>query len=199
MIRGEGEKAKGVKADKGVVSPHVLDGFWVQCQISEIYPDPVTAADKAAFVLGILGSESSLHDVENQLIELFEFLSFHTVIVWYTKLARSNADERIHVEVAMRETGVGWILRELAGDRQIKATTDIIDVSEVKLEVPKTATLGDPGRHLPSSSSTELKQAIPSRIRDRRANFTLCTQGAGKVSIHLDRISYFIDKFLMLD
>ncbi|KAA1478963.1 hypothetical protein DENSPDRAFT_892589 [Dentipellis sp. KUC8613] len=35
--------------------------------VSEVYPDPVSAADKAASVLSILGSESSLRDAENQL------------------------------------------------------------------------------------------------------------------------------------
>ena len=168
VIGGEGKKAKGVKADKDIVSPHVIDGFWVQRQISEIYPDPVTAADKAASVLSILGSESNLRDVENQLIELFEFLSFHTVtkflknrdvIVWCTKLARSNADERVNVEVAMREKGVGWILRELAGDRQVKATTDAMDVDEAKSEVPKTATLA-PGTTLQPKRTVDLESMM---------------------------------------
>ena len=34
---------------------------------------------------------------------------------------RSDADEGVNVRVAMREKGVGWIIRELAGDRQVKA------------------------------------------------------------------------------
>ncbi|KAF8629449.1 hypothetical protein AX15_003443 [Amanita polypyramis BW_CC] len=168
VIGGEGRKAKGVKEDKDIVSPHVIDGFWVQRQISEIYPDPVTAAEKAAAVLTILGSESNLRDVENQLIELFEFQSFHTVtkflknrdvIVWCTKLARSDADERVNVEVAMREKGVGWILRELAGDRQAKAKTDAMDVDEVRPEVPKTATLA-PGTTLQPKRTLDLESMM---------------------------------------
>ena len=168
VIGGEGKKAKGVKANKDIVSPHVIDGFWVQRQISEIYPDPVTAADKAASVLSILGSESSLRDVENQLIELFEFQSFHTVtkflknkdvIVWCTKLARSDADERVNVEVAMREKGVGWILRELAGDRQLKTASDAMDVDEAKTEVPKTATLA-PGTTVQPKRTLDLESMM---------------------------------------
>jgi pre-mRNA-splicing helicase BRR2 len=147
--RGKGK----LKADKDVVSPHQIDGFWVQRQISEVYPDPVTAADKASSVLSILGSESNLRDCENQLMELFEYQSFHIitkflknrdVVVWCTKLMRSDADERVNVEVAMREKGVGWILRELSGDRRAKAPSDAMDVdSQVKQPeaVPKTATL----------------------------------------------------------
>jgi pre-mRNA-splicing helicase BRR2 len=38
-------------------------------------------------------------------------------IVWCTKLARSNEEERHDIEVAMREKGLGWILRALVGDR----------------------------------------------------------------------------------
>ncbi|KAK2464636.1 hypothetical protein APHAL10511_003329 [Amanita phalloides] len=168
VIGGEGKKAKSVKVDKDIVSPHVIDGFWVQRQISEIYPDPVTAADKAAAVLSILGSESNLRDVENQLMELFEFQSFHTVtkflknrdvIVWCTKLARSDADERVNVEVAMREKGLGWILRELAGDRQTKARTDAMDVDEAKPEVPKTATLA-PGSTLQPKRTLDLESMM---------------------------------------
>ncbi|KAH7882250.1 putative RNA helicase [Phlebopus sp. FC_14] len=141
------------KADKDIVSPHSIDAFWVQRQVSEVYPDPVTAAEKAAAVLSILGSESSLRDCENQLMELFEYQSFHVitkflknrdVVVWCTKLMRSDADERVNVEVAMREKGVGWILRELAGDRQAKKAHDEamdVDAKEVSAAVPKTATL----------------------------------------------------------
>ncbi|TFK49242.1 putative RNA helicase [Heliocybe sulcata] len=141
------------KMDKDIVSPHQVDAFWVQRQVSEVYPDPVTAADKASSVLSILGSESSLRDCENQLMELFEYQSFplitkflknRDVIVWCTKLQRSDADERVNVEVAMREKGVGWILRELAGDRQAKARSDDamdVDQDAKKVDVPKTGTL----------------------------------------------------------
>ena len=47
-----------------------------------------------------------------------KFVKNRDVVVWCTKLMRSDADERVNVEVAMREKGVGWILRELAGDRE---------------------------------------------------------------------------------
>ncbi|THH20310.1 hypothetical protein EW146_g1011 [Bondarzewia mesenterica] len=159
-------KAKG-KAHKDIVSPHSVDGFWVQRQVSEVYPDPVTAADKASSVLSILGSESNLRDCENQLMELFDYQSFDVitkflknreVVVWCTKLARSDADERVNVQVAMREKGLGWILRELAGDRQAKARSDAMDVDEeVKAAtVPKTATLA-PGSTLQPKKTVDLE------------------------------------------
>ncbi|KAJ6623527.1 Sec63 Brl domain-containing protein [Mycena sp. CBHHK59/15] len=168
VIGGAASQEKKSKADKDIVSPHAVDGFWVQRQISEIYPDPVTAADKASSVLSILGSESSLRDCENQLMELFEYQSFHIttkflknrdVIVWCTKLMRSDADERVNVEVAMREKEVGWILRELAGDRQTARAkpADAMDVDgEVKRNVPKTATLA-PGSTLQPKRLVDLE------------------------------------------
>lgn len=165
VIGGESSKDTKVKADKDIVSPHSIDGFWVQRQISEIYPDPVTAADKAASVLTILGSESSARDCENQLMELFEYQSFNIttkflknrdVVVWCTKLMRSDADERVNIEVAMREKGLGWIIRELAGDRQSKpAPSDAMDVDE-KPTVPKTATLA-PGSTVQPKRTVDLE------------------------------------------
>ncbi|EAU82984.1 pre-mRNA splicing factor [Coprinopsis cinerea okayama7 len=168
VIGGSSSKDKKDKADKDIVSPHSVDGFWVQRQIAEVYPDPVTAADKAAAVLSILGSESSARDAENQLMELFDYQSFHIiakfiknrdVVVWCTKLMRSDADERVNVEVAMREKGVGWILRELAGDRQAKAkSSDAMDVDQPKV-VPKTATLA-PGSTVQPKRTIDLESMV---------------------------------------
>ena len=166
VIGGESSQSQP-KADKDIVSPHAIDGFWVQRQVAEVYPDAVTAADKAASVLSILGSESSLRDCENQLMELFDYQSFHIttkflknrdVIVWCTKLIRSDAEERVNVEVAMREKGVGWILRELAGDRQTRATrqSDAMDVDEQKPQVPKTGTVA-PGSTVQPKRTVDLE------------------------------------------
>lgn len=148
------ERSEAQKEDRGIVAPHEIDGFWVQRQVAEVYPDPVTATEKATAILSILGSESSLRDCENQLMELFDYQNFELitkflknrdVIVWCTKLVRSDADERVNIEVAMREKGVGWILRELAGDRKAKAAVgDAMDVDSkpvIQEQVPKTGTL----------------------------------------------------------
>lgn len=156
------------ESDKDIVSPHSIDGFWVQRQISEIYPDPVTAAEKASSVLSILGSESSLRDCENQLMDLFDYQSFHVitkflknrdVIVWCTKLMRSDAEERVNVEVAMREKGLGWISRQLAGDQKAKARTDDamdVDQKPQVQSIPKTATLA-PGSTVQPKRTVDLE------------------------------------------
>jgi pre-mRNA-splicing helicase BRR2 len=171
IVIGGGSSGRGKaksRADKDIVSPHSIDGFWVQRQVSEVYPDPVTAAEKASSVLSILGSESSLRDCENQLMELFEYSSFdivtkflknRDVIVWCTKLMRSDADERVNVEVAMRERGVGWILRELTGDRQTKTRSDAMDVDDQTKQpesISKTAGLA-PGSSLQPKRTVDLE------------------------------------------
>ncbi|KAN0134228.1 Sec63 Brl domain containing protein [Lactarius tabidus] len=189
-------KASGkAKADKDVVSPHSIDAFWVQRLVGEVYTDPQTASDKTASVLTILGSESNLRDCENQLMELFDYQSFDVitkflknrdVVVWCTKLARSDADERVNVEVAMREKGLGWILRELAGDRQAKTNADDamdVDDQAKSAQVPKTATLApgsvvqpkrtvdlesmafSQGGHLMSNKTTKLPQGSFKRAK----------------------------------
>lgn len=166
VVGGTSSAQQRKSQDKNVVSPHAIDGFWVQRQISELYPDPVTAADKAASVLSILGSESNLRDCENQLMELFDYQSFHVitkflknrdVIVWCTKLMRSDAEERVNVEVAMREKGLGWILRDLAGDRKTKTrVSDAMDVDKPAVQVPKTATLA-PGSTVQPKRTVDLE------------------------------------------
>lgn len=114
------------KVDRDRVSLHEVDGFWLQRLLSGSYADPVTANDKTTAALTILSADSNLRDCENQLMELFDYDNFdlvriltknRDVVVWCTKLARSDETERLNVEVAMRERGVGWILKELAGDR----------------------------------------------------------------------------------
>ena len=173
VIGGASSSTAGAKAkvDKDIVSPHSIDAFWVQRLVSEVYTDPQTASDKTIAVLSILGSESGLRDCENQLMELFDYQSFDVitkflknrdVVVWCTKLARSDANERVDVEVAMREKGLGWILRELAGDRQAKAhAEDAMDVDDQakSAQVPKTATLA-PGSVVQPKKTLDLESMI---------------------------------------
>lgn len=173
VIGGASSSKAGAKAkaDKDIVSPHSIDAFWVQRLVSEVYTDPQTASDKTIAVLSTLGSESGLRDCENQLMELFDYQSFDVitkflknrdVVVWCTKLARSDANERVDVEVAMREKGLGWILRELAGDRQAKVhTEDAMDVDDQakSAQVPKTATLA-PGSVVQPKKTLDLESMI---------------------------------------
>jgi pre-mRNA-splicing helicase BRR2 len=109
----------------GTVPAREIDGFWLQRLVAQSYPDPLEAAEKTQSAMTLLSSDANKRDVENSLMDLTEYDKFELVstlvnnrekIVWCTKLARSNEDEKIDVEVAMREKGVGWILKELRGD-----------------------------------------------------------------------------------
>jgi len=147
VVGGGSSKTTSRKADKDKVSPHEIDGFWLQRLVATAYPDAQTATEKTTEALSILASESSLRDAENALMDLFEWsrhdivatlVKNRDVIVWCTKLARSDADERVNVEVAMREKGLFWILRDLRGDRTKAAGGDEMDI-DAKPDVPKTA------------------------------------------------------------
>jgi pre-mRNA-splicing helicase BRR2 len=168
-------KTKSTKTDKTLIRPHEIDAFWVQRQISTVYPDPVTASQKATTVLEILSSEASLRDAENQLMELFDFQSFEVitkflknrdVVVWCTKLGRSSEDERVNVEVAMRERGVGWILKALAGERQAKVAgaedDDMMDVDESDAKSPskKPTTATKPTLAPTTAANTQPKKIL---------------------------------------
>lgn len=128
-------KASGSKTSD-IVSAHEIDGFWLQRLIAQSIPDPQEASEKTAAAMGLLSSEQNLRDVENALMELFDYEKFDLVrvllknrekIVWCTKLARSDDNEKVDVEVAMREKNLGWILKELAGDR-VRKGDDSMDI-----------------------------------------------------------------------
>ncbi|KAK4686317.1 pre-mRNA-splicing helicase BRR2, partial [Tremellales sp. Uapishka_1] len=142
LVLGKESTKTKTKSDK--VSPHEVDGFWLQRLIAASYPDPLTSADFTTRALDLLGSEAELRDLENSLNDMFGYENFdlvttltknRDVIVWCTKIARSSEDERHDVEVAMREKGVGWILRQLQGDRK-QAAEDATEIT-----VPTKATI----------------------------------------------------------
>ena len=139
-----GKETTRVKQKSDKVSPHEVDGFWLQRLITASYPDPVQSSDFTTRALEILASEAELRDLENALAEMFGYENFELVatltknrdvIVWCTKLARSSEEEKQDVEVAMREKGAGWILRELRGDRKVVAE------KATETSIPAKATL----------------------------------------------------------
>ncbi|KAG8908173.1 DEIH-box ATPase [Tulasnella sp. 403] len=152
------------------LSPHDIDGFWLQRLISTTYNDAVTATSKTGDALSILSSEANLRDVENSLMDLFDYEHFEIVktltknrdvIVWCTKLARADEDERMSVEVAMRERGVGWILKVLRGDRTKAAVSDAMDIdTKGAAEVPKTGTIAPGASNLAPRKAVDLDSMI---------------------------------------
>lgn len=135
-------KAAG-SADSDIVSAREIDGFWLQRLIAQSYSDPLEAAEKTTSAMSILSSESGTREVENVLMDLTDFEHFDLVkvlmtnrdkIVWCTKLARSDENEKIDVQVAMREKGVGWILKELASNGDKARRGDAMDVDDSKVD-----------------------------------------------------------------
>jgi pre-mRNA-splicing helicase BRR2 len=154
VVGGVGSKSSKSKSASDRVAPHEIDAFWLQRLISASYPDPIQSNDLTSKALELLSSDIDLRDLENELAELFGYENFDLVatltknrdtIVWCTKLARSNDDEKKDVEVAMREKGVGWILRALAGDRGAgggrKDASGDVKMSAALAAVPTKVTL----------------------------------------------------------
>ena len=104
---------------------HDIDAYWLQRILNDCYSDPVESGEKTDAALEILGAETDIRECENSLMALFDYDHFDVVqtltknrdiVYWCTRLSRSNEDERMDVEVAMRERNAGWILKRLAGD-----------------------------------------------------------------------------------
>lgn len=126
-VPGEDDLVLGdeTETDANALSVHDVDAYWLQRLLSTPYPDAMEASEKADAALEILGSASDMRDCENSLMELFDYDHFdivqtltknRDVIYWCTRLARAKDDDRMDLEVAMREKNVGWILKRLAGD-----------------------------------------------------------------------------------
>lgn len=122
----ERKKQRGTAQKSDALSPHDIDAFWLQRQVATYYPDPHTAQDKTAKAFDILGAEMNVRDCENELMGLFDYDHFELVrvlvknrdmVYWCTRLARVAGDEKTALEKEMRDKSMGWILRELSGDR----------------------------------------------------------------------------------
>lgn len=121
---GESSRA-GTKKD-GSLSAHDIDPYWLQRVVSRYYTDAHEASEKANAAMDLLSAESNVRDCENSLMELFDYDKFEAVelliknrelIVWCTRLGRANDDERVNLEVTMREKGLSWILKQLRGEK----------------------------------------------------------------------------------
>ena len=111
---------------------HDIDAYWLQRQIGTIYTDAHVQQMKTQEALHILsgmgedGEEVPLHNMENDLMELFDYEEADLVgrlvmnrskVVWVTKwrLAAEDDDARHLVENQMLEAGQSEILDELRG------------------------------------------------------------------------------------
>lgn len=141
--------------DKGkhAVPARDIDAFWLQRQIGLLYPDAHQQTDKTKEALRVLsgepdeagGEEKSLREIENDLMELFDFEHHELVqklvenrekVYWLTQLARAEGPEqREAVQREMASEGLQWILHELHG----KTTDGKKGKMDIKMDIDMPA------------------------------------------------------------
>ncbi|RYP56558.1 hypothetical protein DL771_011877 [Monosporascus sp. 5C6A] len=155
------DKRKGASRGNNYIPAREIDAYWLQREIGKLYPDAHVQHDKTAQALHILsgepdeegGEEKQLRDIENDLMELFDYEHHEVVqklienrekVVWLTRLARADNDEdRGVIEREMASEGVRWILDELRGKKAQDGAKKLeikmdIDVPASFTEAPKT-------------------------------------------------------------
>jgi pre-mRNA-splicing helicase BRR2 len=131
IIQGDVGASTDRKSDGDQLIPaHEIDAFWLQRQIGQVYEDAHTQQEKTQDALNILagldedGEEKPLREIENDLMELFDYEHHELVaklvlnrdrVVWVTRWRRAaeDQDERTSVEREMRAAGQQQILQEL--------------------------------------------------------------------------------------
>ncbi|MCJ1338817.1 DEIH-box ATPase [Bachmanniomyces sp. S44760] len=153
---------KDKKGEKTSIPVNEIDAYWLQRQIGAIYSDAHVQQLKTQEGLEILsgvsndGEEKSLREIENDLMELFDYEHHELVekliinrdkVVWVTRWRRSAEDPeaKAKVEHEMSLEGHRVILEELQGrddnedslQRSKKLKLDLMDI-----DVPSGLTNG---------------------------------------------------------
>ncbi|KFZ24129.1 hypothetical protein V502_01380 [Pseudogymnoascus sp. VKM F-4520 (FW-2644)] len=152
--------AKSSAKDKSIPAREI-DAYWLQRQIGQNYSDAHMQQVKTQQALQILsglsedGDERTLREIENDLMELFDYehhelvqklISNRDKVVWLTRLAKADDEEaRGVVEREIIAEGLRWILDELKGrkvsvdggkGKKVEIKMDI-DVPEDYIKGPK--------------------------------------------------------------
>ena len=132
LVFDAGDKTDGPSKEEEarIVPAHEIDAYWLQRQVGQIFEDPHTQQEKTKDAMDILerqaddGSLAPLRDVENDLMELFDYEHHELVsklvynrdrIAWITKWRQSSEDKKARstVETDMYRAGQQQLLREL--------------------------------------------------------------------------------------
>ncbi|PNH38017.1 hypothetical protein VD0004_g8789 [Verticillium dahliae] len=169
---------KGAQDEKEATVPaRDIDAFWLQRQIGKLYDDHHEQVDKAAESLRILsgepdeagGEEKSLREIENDLMELFDYEHHNLVqlliknrekVVWLTRHAKADTDEqRAALEREMASECLQWILNEKYG----RKTEDKSRKMEIKMDidVPAGVASGKPAE--PERAEGQLRGGLQPR------------------------------------
>lgn len=154
VIDGGVDRDEKAREKSLTIPAREIDAYWLQRQIGGIYSDAHIQQEKSREALEILGgkgedgAEKPLRDVENDLMELFDYENPDIVaklvtnrdkVVWVTRWRRAaeDADARNLVESEMVEAGHRTILDEIrgktarddaAGRPEKKIKLDLMDV-----------------------------------------------------------------------
>ena len=132
IIENRRKRRERDENDPAGVSTYEIDAYWLQRQIGEIYKDAHIQSEKTqqaeAVMSGVdeTGEEKPLREVENDLMELFDYEHHELVaklvknrdrITWVTRWRRAAEDDaaRVTVEKEMVNAGHAKILKELRG------------------------------------------------------------------------------------
>ncbi|KAL2134754.1 hypothetical protein VTI74DRAFT_10910 [Chaetomium olivicolor] len=147
-------EGKTKSQEKNSIPARDIDAYWLQRQIGRLYPDAHIQHDKTLQALKILsgepdepgGEEKQLRDIENDLMELFDYEHHEIVqklienrekVVWLTRLARAeDREERETIEREMASEGLRWILDELHGKTKDEQKRTKM---EIKMDIDKEA------------------------------------------------------------
>ncbi|ODQ66264.1 Sec63-domain-containing protein [Nadsonia fulvescens var. elongata DSM 6958] len=143
---------KSIPALSDSIPAQDIDAFWLQRNISGLYADPHIVHEKTSAIFDILTSNSSINQMENDLMELFDFEYMDFIaklcknrekIVWLTRYNRAETElEKNSIQSDMENNGLGWILQEASGivpvngDIHMKDSKNI-PVSEFKSTGPR--------------------------------------------------------------
>jgi pre-mRNA-splicing helicase BRR2 len=161
VLDGAADTGKGRStAAKNIIPAREIDAYWLQRQIGSIFPDAHIQNEKARTALDILGGKEEdgrdrpLRDIENDLMELFDYEHPELVaklvtnrdrVVWVTKWRRvaEDDDARHLVESEMVEAGHRAILDEIrgktTGDEDVQHAGKKMKMDLMDLDVPTGA------------------------------------------------------------
>lgn len=142
------QEKKGSQHD---LSAQSIDIYWLQRQLANIFGDAHVVQEKSTQIFGLLDSDQSLGQIENEIIEILNFEHFEFCqllcknrdkIVWLTKLTRAQSGlERDSIEREMRQRGLEYVLMELKnGTRSESYVGDMEIDQEADYTVRSTAT-----------------------------------------------------------
>lgn len=135
VIENQARRSAREEADPNFVPAHEIDAYWLQRQVGQVYEDAHIQTEKTREAEAIMsgvdesGEEKPLREVENDLMELFDYEHNEVVakfvrnrdkIIWVTRWRRVAEDEasRVALEKEMVNAGHAGILKELRGRDQ---------------------------------------------------------------------------------